>query len=65
MTTKVYATTSGIIFLIVAVAHLVRVALQWEFRIGTWDAPPLVSVIAVLVAGFLGYEGVRVASRSN
>ena len=65
MTTKAYAATSGIIFLIVAFAHLARVAFQWDFRIGTWDAPPLVSVIAVLVAGFLGYTGLRIASRSS
>ena len=51
------------IFLIVAVAHLLRVALQWEFRVGGWDAPSWVSLIAVLVAGFLGYTGLRCASR--
>lgn len=63
MTPKAYAATSGTIFLIVAVAHLLRVALQWEFRVGGWDAPSWVSLIAVLVAGFLGYTGLRSASR--
>ena len=65
MTPKVYATTSGTIFLIVALAHLLRVALDWEFRVGGWDAPAWVSLAAIVVAGFLGYSGLRIASRST
>ena len=63
MTPKAYAAVSGTIFLIVALAHLVRVALEWEFRVGGWNAPSWVSLAAVLGAGFLGYTGLRSASR--
>lgn len=63
MTPKAYAATSGTIFLIVALAHLIRIALEWEFRIGGWDAPSWLSLIAVVAAGFLGYTGLRTASR--
>lgn len=63
MTPKAYAATSGTIFVIVAVAHMFRIALEWEFRIGGWDAPSWVSLIAVAAAAFLGYTGLRTASR--
>ena len=39
MTAKGYATLSGIIFLLVALAHLLRVVVPWEFRVGSWDVP--------------------------
>ena len=64
MLPKTYSTVSGIIFLLVAVAHLARVALHWEFRVGPWDTPPWVSVFAFLVAAFMAYSGLRNASRS-
>ncbi len=39
MTLTGYATTSGIIFLLVALAHLLRVIVPWDFRVGGWDVP--------------------------
>ncbi len=64
MTPKGYATTSGIIFLLVALAHLLRVIVPWKFRVGSWDVPSWVSLIAVALAGYLSYTGFRIASRS-
>ena len=39
MTPKGYATTSRIIFLLVALAHLMRVIAGWDFRVAGWDVP--------------------------
>ena len=65
MTPKGYATTSGIIFLLVALAYLLRVIVGWEFHVGGWDVPSWVSLIAVALAGYLSYTGFRIASRST
>ncbi len=65
MTAKGYATITGIIFLLVALAHLLRVIVPWEFRVGIWDVPSWVSLIAVALAGYLSYTGFRIASRSK
>ena len=65
MTPKGYATTSGIIFLLVALARLLRLIVPWEFRVVGWDVPSWVSLIAVALAGYLSYTGFRIASRST
>ncbi len=65
MTAKGYATTTGIIFLLVALAHLLRVIVPWEFRVDSWDVPSWVSMIAVALAGYLSYTGFRIANRST
>ena len=65
MTPKEYATTSGIVFLLVALAHLMRVIAGWDFRVAGWDVPSWVSVIAVALAGYLSYTGFRIATRST
>jgi len=65
MTPKGYVTTSGIIFLLVALAHLVRVLAGWDFTVSRWDVQPWGSVVAAVVAGYLGWMGLRIASRST
>ena len=59
MTVRTYAFTSSVIFLLVAVLHLLRLVLQWDVYIGTWCFPMWASVIAVFVAGFLSFAGFR------
>ena len=46
MTPKGYATTTGIIFSLVAPAHLMRVIAGWDFRVAGRDVPSWASVIA-------------------
>ena len=59
MTVRTYAATSSVIFLVVAVLHLLRLVLQWSVVIGSWQFPAWASVVAVLVAGFLSFAGFR------
>lgn len=56
-----YAATSGTIFLLVAVLHLLRVAVQWTLFIGPYEFPMWASIVAVAVAGFLSFAGFRLA----
>ena len=48
-----------------AEAHLVRVPVGWDFSVGGWGVPSLGSVVAVAVAGYLGWTGFRIAARSS
>ncbi len=45
MKPKQYATVTGIIFMLVTLAHLLRVIVPWEFSVGSWDVPSWVSLI--------------------
>lgn len=59
MTVQFYAATTSVIFLLVAVLHLLRVVMQWDVIIGTWHFPIWASVVAIIVAGFLSFAGYR------
>lgn len=59
MTVRSYALTSSVIFLLVAVLHLVRVILQESISIGGWQFPMWASIVAIVVAGFLSFAGFR------
>jgi hypothetical protein len=50
---------AGAIFLIVSVAHVLRLAFKWEVVVGGWQVPMWISVIAIAVTAYLAYEGLR------
>lgn len=51
--------TVGIIFLLIAVLHALRLILGWEATIGGVAVPMWLSAIAVVVAGYLAYQSFR------
>lgn len=51
-----YITITGTIFAIVGLLHLIRVVYDWPVSIGSWDVPLFVSILAVLLAGFLVFH---------
>lgn len=59
MDQKTFSLVAGIIFLAVAVMHLSRILMGWEAVIAGWQVPMWVSWGGVVVAGYLGYKGVR------
>lgn len=59
MSVRTYGLTTSVIFLLVAVVHLLRLLGQWDVVVGGWRLSMWVSVIGVLVPGFLSYAGVR------
>jgi hypothetical protein len=63
MSRNTYLFTSGVIFLLIAVLHLLRLIYGWEAVIGGWVVPEWVSVVALVIAGYLGYEGLRPGKR--
>jgi len=42
---------------------LVRIVLDWEAVIAGWVVPRWVSWVALVIAGYLGYEGLRLSKR--
>ena len=52
-----FSLVAGLIFLLVAVMHVLRLALKWEVVLNGWSVPLWVSGVAMLVAGFLASEG--------
>jgi hypothetical protein len=59
MTVRNYTLASSVIFLLVAVLHLIRVILQENLSIGGWQFPMWASIVAIVVAGFLSFAGFR------
>ena len=61
MSHKSYALATCVIFFVIAVLHLLRSILGWEAIVGGWVVPQWVSWAALVVGGYLGYEGFRLS----
>jgi hypothetical protein len=58
-----FSLTVGIIFLLIALAHLVRIVFSAPVVVQNTPIPVWISGIAVLVVGFLSYEGFHFARK--
>jgi putative transcriptional regulator len=56
---------AGAIFLIVALAHALRHVFKWEVIIASWLVPMWVSALALVIAAYLAYLGLRKESRAD
>ncbi len=65
MNERSYCVISGIIFIIIAFVHLLRIIYSWDAVIAGWLVPKWISWAALLIAGYLGYEGLRLAAKSG
>lgn len=59
MSQHAFNVTAGVIFLIIAVLHAIRLFLRWEAVIGGWTVPVWISGVAIVVSGYLAYTGLR------
>lgn len=59
MKPKTYFAAVSVVFLVVASLHLLRVIFGWSAQIGGWDAPMWLSWLALIFAGTLAYQGLR------
>ena len=65
MNDKKFITISSAIFLIVAIAHLVRAYFGWALIIGEWCVPVWGSLVAAGIIGILGLAGIRLAKKEQ
>jgi hypothetical protein len=56
---KAYNTITAVLFLVIAVSHLLRIIFGWSAQIGGLDIPVWVSWLALVVCGTLAYFGFR------
>jgi hypothetical protein len=61
---KTFNVVASVIFVLVALLHLLRIYMGWPIVIGSWTAPMWVSWIGFVVAGGLSYFGLSLARRS-
>jgi len=64
MNQKTFVLLAGVIFAIVALAHLLRIFMDWPIVIDNWTVPMWLSWIALVVAGDLSGFGLSLVSRS-
>lgn len=63
MKAKTYIAFSGYVFLFVTAAQAARVLLGWEANIGGWMVPMWVSMVAIVIAGFLSYSSFKLQNK--
>ena len=65
MSRKAYFVVTGIFFLVIAILHLLRIILGWTPVVEGWAVPMGSSWVALVVAGWLGYEGLKLAGKGD
>jgi hypothetical protein len=65
MSQRTFSLVAGVVFGLVALAHVLRILLGWSIVIQDLSVPMWASWIAVIVMGYLAYEGFRLARTSS
>jgi len=65
MNRKTFSLATGAIFAVIAVLHLLRLLFGWDANIGGWSVPRWISWVALVIAGYLAFEGMRFGRRSS
>ena len=63
MSEHAFSLTGGIVFLLIALGHFVRIMFGMPFVVQGIAVPLWMSGVAILIAGFLSYEGFHFARR--
>jgi hypothetical protein len=64
MTHKTFSLVVGSIFLLMFILHLLRIIRGWEGVIGAFVVPMWFSWAALLIAGYLAYQGLRLSKKA-
>jgi threonine/homoserine/homoserine lactone efflux protein len=65
MRQRTFSLVAGVVFGLVALAHVLRIVLGWSIVIQDLSVPMWPSWIAVVVFGYLAYEGFRLARKTS
>ena len=65
MPARTYGIITSVLFAVIGLIHLLRVIFGWQFVIGTWNVPTWLSIVAVVLLGFLSYAGCRVTKQGE
>ncbi len=64
MSQKAFTVLAGAIFALIALGHVSRLIFQWPILLGGWAVPLWVNGVALLISGYLAYEGFRLGRKS-
>ena len=64
MRQKTFSLVVGLIFLLIAVMHVLRLALMWEVVLNGWMVPMWFSAIAIVIMAYLAFESLKLSRRS-
>jgi hypothetical protein len=64
MSQKTFSLVVGLIFLLIAVMHVLRLALKWEVVLNGWSVPMWVSAVAIVITAYLAFESLKLSRRS-
>jgi hypothetical protein len=65
MSWRTYFLVTGIIFALVAIAHALRIYMDWPVLIADWSVPKSVSWIALIVAGGIALFAFRLFAENE
>jgi hypothetical protein len=65
MSQKAFSLAAGVLFLLIALGHLLRIVFGLSLVVQGVTVTMWASAIAVVVTGYLAYEGIRLARRSR
>ena len=64
MSQKSFSLVAGLIFLLIAVMHALRLAFKWDVVLNGWSVPMGVSAVAIVIAAYLAFEGLKLGRKS-
>ncbi len=64
MSQRTFSLTAGVVFGLIALGHVLRIVLGWSFMVQDFSVPMWASGPAVVIMGYLAYQGFRLARRS-
>ena len=63
MSPKTFSLTAGVVFALVALGHFLRVIFAAEWTMQGRAVPMWASWVAIVIAGYLAYEGFRLSKK--
>jgi len=64
MSQRTFSLIASVVFGLIALGHVLRIVLGWSFMVQDFSVPVWASGLAVLITGYLAYEGFRLARKS-
>ncbi len=65
MSQKTFSLTAGVVFALITLLHILRLVSASELIVLGRTIPMLASWVAMVVAGYLAYEGLRLSMKSR
>lgn len=65
MSQKTFSLTAGVVFLLIALGHVFRIVFGLVWVVEGRTVPMWASMVAVLLTGYLAYEGFRLGKKSQ